>query len=60
MLNFQAFTPLKKSLVINLSETCALISKKYRAEQGKNITSLSKTLRLLWSHSAVFVLGKKA
>ena len=59
MLNFQAFIPLRNTFVANFIESRALISRKYEAKQGVNITSLSKTFALLWMHSAVFALEKK-
>ena len=48
---FRVFLPLKKSLVVTLSETCTLISRTNVAKKGMTIPKLSETLRLLYSKS---------
>ena len=42
-----------------LSETCALTSRKYVAEQGIVMPNLLQTLQSFWLHSSIFALEKK-
>ena len=42
-----------------LSGTSGFASRKHVPEQDMNVIDLSGTLRLFWSHSSGFALGKK-
>ena len=51
MTNFHDFSPLKLTLLVTLSETRKLTSRKRLTKQP-----LSEQLELLWSHESAFVL----
>ena len=58
-LNFQSFLPSTDTFVAAFSETRALTSRKYAAEQSIVIPNGSKTFQTFWLHSSVFPLEEQ-
>ena len=56
MLNWLFFLLRKQPLVATLSKTRPLISRRYVAEQGMNISNQFETLKLLWLLCSAFDL----
>ena len=47
---------LKEPIVVSLSETLVLSSRKYEGRKAMNVTNLQETLRFVWLLFSVFVL----
>ena len=56
MLNWLLYLLRKQPLVATLSKTPPLISRRYVAEQGMNISNQFETLKLLWLLCSAFDL----
>ena len=55
----QFFLLRKQPLAATLSKTRPLISRRYVADQGMEISNQSETLKLFWPHSSVFLKNAK-